>query len=477
MEDKGTSAEETRQMKTKRLKEEIKNKQYLLDTILKTVKEGILIVNPSNHEIQFMNEFMLRTWGSQTDKPCYKVFYGKKAPCSEELCPVSQAIKGDKPYQSFYRKDRHGHLWEITFSPFQNIDKTESVLLVIRDITENRRLQQELRECKQTFLKELRARYQFSNIIGKSKKMQEIYDLIASVAQTQCTVLIQGESGTGKELIARAIHYNSPQNEGPFVAVSCSVFSENLLESELFGHVKGAFTGAIRNKPGRFELAHGGTLFLDEVGDISLPIEGKLLRVLQDHEFERVGGEKKIKVNLRVIAATNKDIETEIQKGRFREDLYYRLAVIPILVPPLRERIEDIPLLVKHFIAKYKSAFKKDINDISSEAMGVLLNYPWPGNVRELESVLEYVFVRSDGHIINISDFPLRILEAEDRKKEPNGILRIKNSRTDLTRDLLITVLRETKGNRLKAAKMLNISRTTLWRLMKKYQGNWHPSL
>jgi len=410
---------------------------------------------------------MIKIFGSQVGNDCYKVLHGRKSRCAENKCPDFQILNKNKPFHIFYRKDQRGNLFEITSFPFPNMDKTQSVLQIFRDISENRRLQEKLKECKLTYLKELRARYKFDNIIGKSDKMQEIFDLIVSVAQTQCTVLIQGESGTGKELIARAIHYNSPQ-KGAFIAVSCSVFSENLLESELFGHVKGAFTGAIRDKRGRFELAHGGTIFLDEIGDISPSIQGKLLRVLQEREFEPVGGEKTIKVNLRVLAATNKNLEKEVEEGRFREDLYYRLAMVPIFVPPLRERMEDLSLLVNNLMERCSNTFKKEITDISPDAMGILLNYHWPGNIRELEGVLEYGFIKAKGNLITPGDLPQRVLKAQEIPKKENIRIRLQNSR-DLSKELIALTLQKTKGNKKKAAEILNISRTTLWKLMKVY--------
>jgi DNA-binding NtrC family response regulator len=233
--------------------------------------------------------------------------------------------------------------------------------------------------------RELQERYGFHNIVGKSKKMQEIYRIIAKVAITESTVLIYGQSGTGKELIARAIHFNSPRREKPFVPVDCAVLSENLLESELFGHIRGSFTGAVTTKPGLFEVADGGTVFLDEVGNISLAIQAKLLRVLQEREFTPVGGTKAKKVDIRLIAATNKDLEKMIQEGTFREDLYYRLNIVPIALPGLKERQEDIPLLAAHFLKKYSEEMGKDIKGFTPEAMKRLMRFHWPGNVRELE--------------------------------------------------------------------------------------------
>jgi DNA-binding NtrC family response regulator len=240
---------------------------------------------------------------------------------------------------------------------------------------------------------ELQEKYGFHNIVGKSKKMQEIYRIIAKVAMTDSTVLIYGQSGTGKEIIARAIHFDSPRREKQFVPVDCAVLSENLLESELFGHVRGSFTGAITTKPGLFEVADGGTVFLDEVGNISLAIQAKLLRVLQEREFTPVGGTKVKKVDIRLIAATNKDLEKMIKEETFREDLYYRLNIVPIYLPPLKDRQEDIPLLSVHFLKKYAEEMGKTVKGFTPEAMEKLMKYPWPGNVRELENVIERTIV------------------------------------------------------------------------------------
>jgi DNA-binding NtrC family response regulator len=240
---------------------------------------------------------------------------------------------------------------------------------------------------------ELQEKYGFHNIVGKSKNMQEIYRVIAKVAMTDSTVLIYGQSGTGKEIIARAIHFNSPRREKQFVPVDCAVLSENLLESELFGHVRGSFTGAISTKPGLFEVADGGTVFLDEVGNISLAIQAKLLRVLQEREFTPVGGTKTKKVDIRLIAATNKDLEKLIKEETFREDLYYRLNIVPIYLPPLKERQDDIPLLSVHFLKKYAEEMGKTVKGFTPEAMERLMRYPWPGNVRELENVIERTIV------------------------------------------------------------------------------------
>lgn len=270
----------------------------------------------------------------------------------------------------------------------------DEIKLVVKNAAERSELLEENIHLKQ----ELKSRYSFEGIIGSSSKMQEVFKIVERVANSNATVLIRGESGTGKELIARAIHYNSPRAAKPFIAVSCAALPETLLESELFGYEKGAFTGAVGQKAGRFELAHQGTLFLDEVPEISPPVQVKLLRVLQEREFERVGGTKTIKVDVRLIAATNRDLEQLVAEGHFRPDLYYRLQVIQVFLPPLRERTEDIPLLVQHFIEKYNKENGKLVKGVTDETMDLLMKYRWPGNVRELENVIERGVVLADAN-------------------------------------------------------------------------------
>jgi len=304
----------------------------------------------------------------------------------------------------------------------------------------------------------------YGDIIGKDPKMQRIYQLILDIAPSNATVLIQGESGTGKELVARAIHMNSPRKDKPFVVVNCSAYPQTLIESELFGYEKGAFTGATQRKLGRFEIAHEGTIFLDEVSEIPLPSQVKILRFLQFQEFERLGGTETIKVNVRVIAATNKDLGEEVKKGNFREDLYYRLNVIPINLPPLRERKGDIPLLVEYFLKRLSTQSGKGIKELSPSAMQSLINYNWPGNVRELENVLEYAFVLTKGKIIEAKALPPAL--------RSSGIIWSKDkiaSLEDNEKKFLIEMLNEFNWNKLQVAKRLGISRSTLYAKLKKY--------
>jgi two-component system response regulator HydG len=307
------------------------------------------------------------------------------------------------------------------------------------------------------------AREQFGDLVGKHEKMQEIYKLVASIAESDATVLIQGESGTGKELIAKRIHELSSRKKGPFVVINCAAYPQTLLESELFGHEKGAFTGAIQTRRGSFELAHGGTIFLDEIGEISTEAQVKLLRVLQFREFQRIGSEATTKVDVRLLAATSKNLRREMEQGNFREDLYYRLHVIPIRMPPLRERMSDLPQLASHFLRQLSERSSKRVLDIDPEAMSILLNYHWPGNIRELENVIEHAFILARGERINLSGLPAYLQET-GKVKQGSG-----ESLEELERGHLLHVLEECQGNKNQAARRLKISRSTLYRKLERY--------
>jgi two-component system response regulator HydG len=318
-------------------------------------------------------------------------------------------------------------------------------------------------------LRDLRARIEptaeFSGMVGKDPKMQVIYKLIEDVAPTDATVLIQGESGTGKELVARAIHQHSPRREKPFVVINCSAYPSTLLESELFGHEKGAFTGASRRRAGRFEQANGGTVFLDEIGEISQTAQIKLLRVLQSQKFERIGGEQTLAVDVRILAATNKNLLDQVKAGQFREDLFYRLNVIPIQVPPLRERQNDIPLLAKHFLRRFAERQKKDIREFSSEAMRIILNYRWPGNVREIENTIEHAVVLAKASVVEAVDLPPLLAGSGAQASAAPG-----KTITETEARLLREVLEECNWNKTEAALRLGISRSTLYEKIRKYQ-------
>ncbi len=314
----------------------------------------------------------------------------------------------------------------------------------------------------------LDARFDFSALIGESAPMRRIKDGLKLIAPSTATVLITGESGTGKEVLANVIHHNSERAEGPFVAVNCAALPEQLLESELFGHEKGAFTGAVARKKGRFELAHGGTIFLDEIGEMSPATQAKLLRVLQEWSFERVGGVAPIKVEVRVIAATNKDLAAEVAAGRFREDLLYRLNVITIDLPPLRERLEDLPMLVDHFLERFNQDNNRRVRGLAPEVTQIFRQYNWPGNVRELANVIERGVILARGDLITAQELPYTIRPIEDAPTE--GRLRPGMSIKDAEKVLIEQTLVETGGNRTKAAELLGITRKTLLNKIKEYE-------
>jgi len=329
--------------------------------------------------------------------------------------------------------------------------KVEDIKLVVRKGLEKKRLADE-----NILLKgELRERHDFSNMIGATPEMRRIFDLIRKVAASKTSVLITGKSGTGKELVAKAIHYNSPRKNGPFVSISCGALPETLLESELFGYQKGAFTGADANKAGLLEMADGGTFFLDEVGDAPLSVQVKLLRVLQEMQFKRIGGTRDIHVDIRLLAATNKDPEKCVKEGSFREDLYYRLNVIHIALPPLCRRREDIPCLVEHFIKKYCRVEGKEIKKISKSALSILENYHWPGNIRELENVIERMMVLEPGPLINEEDLPQHILLGADLK---SGNFDLERYLESMEKKYLLEAMEEARGSVTKAAELLRMS-------------------
>jgi DNA-binding NtrC family response regulator len=340
--------------------------------------------------------------------------------------------------------------------------KLEEIKFTIRMAFEHRRLFQENRFYRQ----ELLNKYQFKNVIGRTSQMFHVYKMIAKVADTKSTVLLYGERGTGKELIARSIHYNSLRNSRPFIPVDCASLVETLMESELFGHVRGAFTGAHSAKKGLFEEADGGTLFLDEVSNLNLSMQTKLLRFLQEHEIKRVGGMESIRVDVRVIAAANQPLEPLVKEGKFREDLYDRLNVVSITLPPLRERKEDIPLLANHFLQKFSEENHKNISHISPEALEILLQYSWPGNVRELEHTIERAVILSTHPIVLPEDFPGKMFEEIKRTETlpPERSLSLR----EVEKRHALKVLQETKGNKKKASEILGIDRATLYRILEK---------
>jgi two-component system response regulator AtoC len=344
--------------------------------------------------------------------------------------------------------------------------KPDEIILTLKKAEERERLRKENIYLR----REVKREYNFSNMISKNEKMRAIFDTIRKVSRYKSTILITGESGTGKELVAKAIHFNSDRSANFFVAVNCGAIPENLLESELFGHVKGSFTDAVRTKKGLFEEADGGTLFLDEIGELPLSLQVKLLRVLQDREIRRIGDSRSIKIDLRFIAATVKDLEKAVKEGEFRDDLFYRLNVLPLKVPPLRERKEDIPILVDHFITKFNESLQKDVKGVSPEALKVLLGYSWPGNVRELENVIERGLVLTENQSIDLEFLPLELHRSDESSAFSQlEEYSIKKATRILEAELIRKALRKSNGNHTHASKILEISHRTLLYKLKEY--------
>jgi len=391
-------------------------------------------------------------------EPCYRIF---QADICREDCPLQQSIRTglkteDKEITILTRK---GNKLHISISTAALIDKDKKVLggvEMFRDISVLKEL-----------MKKLDHSYMVEDIVSNSPLMQKIFKMLPLIANSESNVLLSGESGTGKELFARAIHSIGPRKYHPFIGINCGAFPENLIESELFGYMKGAFTDASKDKPGRFHLANKGTLLLDEVAELSPAMQVKLLRVLQEKQYEPLGSIKSVKADVRIISATNKDLLKEVQEDRFRQDLYYRLNVVSISIPPLRNRQEDIPLLIRHFIDKFNTLQGRRIKRCSDRALSVLMHFPYTGNIRELENAIEHAFVVCASNIIQVSDLPQHIVEYETRHRiqDEENQMPLKNAEMDTIK----TVLKRNNWVRNLSAKELGISRNTLWRKMKKY--------
>lgn len=426
-----------------------------LEAIFSSVKDAIITINQEYLVIE-ANKSTETICGTPVKKIAGNNFTHCQLHCSKACHEVLMETVKQKTAIKEHRiecmhKQRPNQVVSVSSSPLLDSDDNfMGAVLVIRDITLLRDMERELRE-----------RNNFQDMIGRNKTMQDIYNLLEDLADLDTTVLVTGESGTGKELVARALHYSGNRSFKPFITVSCSALAESLLESELFGHVKGAFTGAIKDKYGRFQAADGGTILLDEIGDISPLIQLKLLRVLQEKEFERVGESIPRKVDVRVITTTNKDLKEKVKKGEFRQDLYYRLKVVEVPLPPLRERLEDLPLLVDHFRRSFNERFKKNVEGISSEVLNTFMNYSWPGNVRELEHVMEHAFVLCHGLTITMHHLPADMSHHKESGAKLPSNLQLKT----LTgvEDVLNTI-NKTGGNKAKAARLLGISRRTLYR-------------
>jgi PAS domain S-box-containing protein len=390
---------------------------------------------------------------------CFELF---QTPVCQKDCPIERALScGASVYDrevSFTNRNHRRLTLLVNATPLYDPEgRVMGGVETLRDVSTLEWMRQELA-----------LNYDYSHIVGKSPAMREVYGRMQDVARADTTVFIQGESGTGKELVARAIHFNSDRRDRPFVGVNCSALPEGVLESELFGHVRGAFTGAIRDKAGRFELANGGTLFLDEVGELTPAVQVKLLRVLEAREFQRVGDTRNIRVDFRLITATNKDLRREMEAGRFRDDLYYRLNVFPIELPPLRDRTEDLPLLVNHFMEKFNHQMGRRVRGLSGEAMNAIYLYGWPGNVRELENAMEHAFVHSRGALIQMDDLPRHLVQASPEPASVEKGLR-DEALDSFERKLIVRHLEEAHWRRTVAARRLGISPVTLWRKMKRY--------
>ena len=416
--------------------------------------EGLKAVKDNSYDVVITDLKLPEVDGLQILKACRQFSPGTKVLMITAYASVETAVEAMK--QGAY---------DYITKPFS----MDELILTVRRLIEIKDIEDE-----NVYLKEkIEEKYDFSGIIGRSEKMQDVFEKIKIIAPTDTTVLINGESGTGKELVANAIHYNSPRKNEAFIKVSCAALPETLLEAELFGHEKGAFTGALKQKKGRFELAHKGTLFLDEIGEITQAVQVKLLRVLQEQEFERLGGTSTISIDVRIICATQRDLKKEVQKGTFREDLYYMLNVVPVYLPPLRDRKEDILLLVDHFISLCSKQMNKPVRGFSLEAKELLLKYNFPGNVRELENAVKRSATLSRNKEIQPWDLPEDICSrCMEGLKVGEGLGYSETLPAALSvfeKQYIMRVLEETKGNKTLASKMLGISRKTLWEKCKLY--------
>lgn len=438
--------------------------------VVNTIQDGIMIIDTGGTVIA-ANKALEKMLGFSKEE-----LIGKK--CDVLNCNVCKIVRTEgkehwctlfekgvvaKRECTFERKDgRHVRALKNAALLYDEDGAVLGAVESIADITELAEKDIQI----EAYRRELKAEDGFHGLLGLSASMQRIFDLVTNTAQSDAPVIIFGESGTGKELVAKAIHENGGRKRKPFVKVNCAALTETLLESELFGHVKGAYTGAYKSREGRFELANRGDIFLDEVGDLPLSTQVKLLRVLEEKVIERVGDNKPIPVDVRIISATNKNLMEMVEKGTFREDLYFRINVIPITLPPLRERIEDIPLLAEAFFQRIRLKSGKKTEGISNDAMGALMKYQWPGNVRELRSAFEYAFVTCHEPIIQPYHLPPDILQSKEPVKRE---IKVSPNRKEGIREQLIAALEQSRGNRSRAARILGVSRVTVWNRMKKF--------
>ncbi len=441
-----------RALRSKILIEESERKQAHLDAIFHSTSDGIILVDRDNRLVQ-VNEAAMRSCGYALDHlgiPLPAVASGCAGTCRKALADVLQdGVRRTVRRFECYRKDGAKRIISFSASPVVEGDGAVSgAVAITRD------------ETVLAFLeKQLHRQSGYGGIIGRNTAMQRMYTLVEALSDVQTTVLINGESGTGKEVVAAALHHQGARRDKPFVKVNCSALSENLLESELFGHVRGAFTGAVAAKAGRFQKANGGTIFLDEIGDITLAMQMRLLRVLQEQEFEPVGDSTPIKVDVRVIAATNQDLAEKVRLGTFRHDLYYRLNVVRLIIPPLRDRRDDIPLLVEHFLEKFSQKFAKQLSAVSREVMEQFMRHSWPGNVRELEHTIEHAAILCASSVISVEDLPQDFGAAVGYQR-PAG-MSFPPPGQDMS---LEAALEKAGGNKAKAARLLGVSRCTIYR-------------
>lgn len=452
-----------------------------LNQILDTMAEGLFTLDEQG-VITSWNKSMEKITGYTASEAIGKtcgliecsLCFGKTCPADVNKCGVIR--HGRTEAKECVIRHRDGHDIEVIKNARLARDENGQILGIVETISDLTELTK-IRKTAEEAQRKLKKVHQFGNIIGKSAVMQNVFDAVRAAANSRATVLIQGDSGTGKELVAGAIHYNGSDAASPLVTVNCSALSETLLESELFGHVKGSFTGAHRDRKGRFEEADGGTIFLDEIGELTPYMQVKLLRVIQEREIERVGDSARKKIDIRIIAATHKNLYELIQQGKFREDLFYRLKVFPIHIPPLRERREDIPLLVSHFIKKGNKRENKRIQGVESPAMKRLMEYPWPGNIRELENAIEHGFVVCNSNQIQLKDLPVELRENQgfpgfgSAPRAPDPFLLQRNipGPENITKQALLTLLDACQWNKAEVGRRIGKSRTSVWKYMKKW--------
>ncbi|MBL0715783.1 MAG: sigma 54-interacting transcriptional regulator [Desulfosarcina sp.] len=455
---------------------------HFLSMIIDSMADGVFTMD-THGRISSWNPSMERISGYTAEEALGKTCrllqcsrcFGRECPADIKKCRIIK--QGFSEAKECRLRHKAGHDVKVIKNANVVRDEKNNIIGIVETVTDLTELSRARQKAEEAALR-LAEIHRMDNIIGKSTAMQRVFQNIMAAAASEATILIHGDSGTGKELVAGAIHFNSERKDAPLVTVNCSALSETLLESELFGHVRGAYTGAMRDRMGRFEEAAGGTVFLDEIGELSPFIQVKLLRVLQEREIERVGESRKRKIDIRIITATHQDLYTRVQNGSFREDLYYRLKVFPIRLPLLRERREDIPLLVDHFIHRMNQSTGKHVQNLSRQALRALMDYHWPGNVRELENAIEHAFVLCNRNQIRIEDLPIEI-----RRPGGTAVYEIpadspppkRAARNRLTKETLLDLLEESGWNKAEVGRRVGLSRTAIWKYMKKWDIPLQP--